>query len=295
MVRRCKRRFSGMTAVLYFVARVCPIAYILTNVIVEADLVGGDHCRAITEFAAVVNIVTVPAISLLFLLRVIAIYLHHRIVIAFFGICWLGLLVSCVIDSATMFSNFLHLPETKNCSLTGRSTDAWAYTASAIFDTLIFLAISWRLASTSVIGSSWRDRLRSFVRGEGLLGLSKVLLRGGQSYYIMTIGLNVATAMSTFIPGVPIEWWGLLTMPNMAMQSVMACRIFRELKLEAIVDILPEDADIITSMMFASVASHATSPNADLGECLTPMVESRGSGIVGVGTGKILNESSDVC
>jgi len=194
-----------------------------------------------------------------------------------------------------MFSKFLHIEENKPCSLTGRSTDAWAYTASAIFDTLIFLAISWRLASTSMIGSSWSDRLRSFVGGEGLLGLSKVLLRGGQSYYIMTIGLNVATAMTTFIPGVPTEWWGLLTMPNMAMQSVMACRIFRELKLEAIVDILPEDADIITSMMFASVASHATSPNADLGECLTPMVESRGSGIVGVGTGKTLNESSDVC
>jgi len=191
-----------------------------------------------------------------------------------------------------MFSKFLHIEENKPCSLTGRSTDAWAYTASAIFDTLIFLAISWRLASSSMIGDSWRDRLRSFVRGEGLLGVSKVLLRGGQSYYILTIGLNVTAVMTTLIPGVPDKWWGLLTMPNIAMQSVMACRLFRELRLGAIVDILAEDADIFTSMMFASVTSH---PNADLDECLTPVVESRGSGIVGVGTEKILNESGDVC
>lgn len=142
------------------------------------------NCRTITRFEAIINIIAVPAISLLFLLRVTAIYLHHRIVMTFFGICWLGLLVSFVIDSVTMFSNFLHLSEFEICSVTGRSTDAWAYTASAIFDTLIFLAISWRLASSSMIGDSWRDRLRSFVRGEGLLGVSKVLLRGGQSYYM---------------------------------------------------------------------------------------------------------------
>jgi hypothetical protein len=104
-----------------------------------------------------------------------------------FGVCWLGLLSSFALDSVTIFSDFLRLTlvQTRPCDLAGRTTDAWAYVASAIFDTLVFLAISWRLISTSIIGSaSWRDRLKSFVKGEGLLDLSKLLLRSGQFYYM---------------------------------------------------------------------------------------------------------------
>jgi len=142
------------------------------------------YCQKTIQFAAVVNVVTVPAISLLFLLRVTAIYLHNRIVMTFFGVCWWGLLLAFVLDSTTIFSDFLHLDQYRPCSLVGRTTDAWAYIASGIFDTLIFLAISLRLASTSMIGNSWRDRLSSFVRGKGLLRLSKILLRSGQLYYL---------------------------------------------------------------------------------------------------------------
>jgi len=72
--------------------------------------------------------------------------------------------------------------------------------------------------------------------------------------------------------------------------------------LGAIADISAEDADTNTSisMMFASLTtSDATSRNADLDGCLIPMVESSrvySIELVGVGTGGILNESSDdVC
>ena len=107
-------------------------------------------------FAAGVNVVAVPAISLLFFLRVSAVYLHNKIIMATFGLCWLGLLCCFVLDSFTIFSDFIYLDQARPCDLAGRTTDAWAYVASAIFDTLIFLAISWRLVSTSMIGTGWR-------------------------------------------------------------------------------------------------------------------------------------------
>lgn len=141
------------------------------------------NCRTITRFEAIINIIAVPAISLLFLLRVTAIYLHNKVVIAIFAACWLALLGSFVLDSLTMLSGFMRPSKAKLCNLPGRTTDAWAYIANAVFDTLVYLAISWRLASTSM-SSSWMGRLKSFVKGDGLLGLSKVLLRSGQFYYL---------------------------------------------------------------------------------------------------------------
>lgn len=142
-------------------------------------------CLPITRFQAAVNIIAVPAISLLFLLRVNAIYLHNKIIVAIFIACWLGLFGSFLLDSLTMLAEFLHPAKSKPCNLAGRSTDAWAYVANATFDTLVYLAISWRLVSTSMISHcGWRDRLRSFVKGDGLLGLSRALLRSGQYYYL---------------------------------------------------------------------------------------------------------------
>lgn len=143
-----------------------------------------SDCGPVTRFEAIIDIIAVPAISLLFLFRVTAIYLHSRVAIAIFVTCWLALLGSFVYNSLTLLSGSIHTSKTRPCNLVGRTTDAWAYIANGIFDTLVYLAISWRLASTSMIGNSFWDRLRSFIRGDGLLGLSKVLLKSGQFYYL---------------------------------------------------------------------------------------------------------------
>lgn len=84
----------------------------------------------------------------------------------------------------------------------------------------------------------------------------------------MTIWINISTALTTFVPGVHDEWWGLLTFPSIAIQSVMACRLFRELRLRAIVDPLMDKTDIVTSMVFASAAAHVTCTDIELGEDL---------------------------
>jgi hypothetical protein len=91
------------------------------------------------------------------------------------------------------------------------------------------------------------------------------------------------TAATTFTPRIRNEWWGLLTYPNVAIQSIMACRLFRELKLGVIVDHLAGDIAISTSIMFASAAS--TSPHID---------ESHNSEIIAEDTDEMLDESGDV-
>ena len=91
----------------------------------------------------------------------------------------------------------------------------------------------------------------------------------------MVIGFSLATAATTLIAEIPNDW-GLLAFPSIAIQSVMACRLFRELKLGVIVDPWIDQTGINVSIMFAS-APHA---NMELDEYASYMQEFHSSGIV---------------
>lgn len=94
------------------------------------------------------------------------------------------------------------------------------------------------------------------------------------------------TAATTFAPTIADDWWGLLTYPNVAVQSIMACRIFRELKLGAIEDPLADDMVITTPIQFASATSVPPQTVAD---------EHHSSETISDGTNEILGESGDDC
>jgi hypothetical protein len=55
---------------------------------------------------------------------------------------------------------------------------------TVVYDTLIFLMISYRVVSISMVSDTWSARAKSFVRGDGLHHLSKALLQSGQAYYL---------------------------------------------------------------------------------------------------------------
>ena len=55
---------------------------------------------------------------------------------------------------------------------------------TVVNDTLVFLAISYRMVSSAMVSCTWSARARSFFTGEGLHQLSKALLQSGQVYYL---------------------------------------------------------------------------------------------------------------
>lgn len=55
---------------------------------------------------------------------------------------------------------------------------------TAVFDTLVFLAISYRMVFNNAFGNTWRVRASSFFTGHGLYSMSKALLQSGQIYYL---------------------------------------------------------------------------------------------------------------
>lgn len=117
---------------------------------------------------------TLPTASLLFYIRLSAIYLHDKRAMAFFGLLWSAVMGYFIYDTVQSHQQFasIHLIEP------GKN-HAWIYITNAIFDTLVYLAVSWKLAAFSTTGDSRQQRFLSFTTGQGLLGLTKALLRGG--------------------------------------------------------------------------------------------------------------------
>lgn len=224
----------------------------------------------------VTNIVIMPTASGLFFIRLIAVYSHDKYIVILFGFCWLAVL--------GIFS-YISIEGMARCAGVNRSdaqcfmiqpTDAWVYIATAIYDTLMYLAISWRLASMATV-NRWQDRLKSFVTGAGLGWLSKVLLQGGQVYYLyvlfffllydligiwliysITIGTTICTTTFIYSPSVTAGWRPLFVPINATVASVMACRLFRELKLDLLVNQM--DDRVISKIVDRDIGSIPSLP-----------------------------------
>ncbi len=124
--------------------------------------------------------VSMPFSSLLMYCRVRAVYAYSAPVKTMFGILWL-------IVAGTCISAPLAIQGTSvggRCLPTSvKSFGAMGILATAINDALIFLTITHRLLTFHSSGERWQDRLKGFLRGEGLSKLSKLLLQTGQIYY----------------------------------------------------------------------------------------------------------------
>ena len=121
-----------------------------------------------------------PAACGLFFIRVRTVHRHDKHITIFFGFGWVVTLSFFLFDGTRDIMRYFGLVR---LTLFYPNMDALAYISTATFDTLMYLSISWRLASFATI-DRWQDRLRLFITGNGLGWLSKVLLQSGQMYYL---------------------------------------------------------------------------------------------------------------
>ena len=117
---------------------------------------------------------------------------------------------------------------------------------TAVNDTLVFLAISYRMVSIAIVKNTWRARTKSFFTGDGLYYLSKALLQSGQVYYLsvflfasistliwsnlyssVTIGVAIIGSVLIFCGNISVQLRAMLVTPYFTLASAMACRVFR--------------------------------------------------------------------
>ena len=126
--------------------------------------------------------------SLLFFFRVRAVFNTNPRVIAFFAVLWLSILGECLAFIVFIFEN----PEPTNAKAVCENTGIAPYIAATtitplINDTLIFLAISWRLFRNSYDPYTLRSGIRPLIFGDHLPVFSKVLFRDGQAYFLLAL------------------------------------------------------------------------------------------------------------
>ncbi|KAF7964484.1 hypothetical protein HWV62_7106, partial [Athelia sp. TMB] len=123
----------------------------------------------------------------------------------FFGLCWLALLACFLADGVYAGMGIGHLPSNGVCGLVTLGAGAGSsYITLGVLDTVVYVAISWRLATLSVTGDNWRARVASLATGAGLSRLARSMLQSGQRYYFSSMGITVTLAV--FSHGVSPYW-----------------------------------------------------------------------------------------
>ncbi|KAF7973019.1 hypothetical protein HWV62_16410 [Athelia sp. TMB] len=172
---------------------------------------------------SVALIVALNANNILFFTRVRAVYGKSLRITALFGFCYMT-----VFGTSLSVPFALHAEETK--------VPYWiaaVMLCNAANDTLVFLAISYRITSHSIGNQGWRPTFRRFFRGDGVPRVAKDLLYNGQLCYFATIFVSVA---QIFLALRFRNYTSTLSIPVLALENAMTCRVHRAVILGLIKD-----------------------------------------------------------
>ncbi|KIY47908.1 hypothetical protein FISHEDRAFT_44522, partial [Fistulina hepatica ATCC 64428] len=212
----------------YFTSRVSALLYILINALFQVSAV--PNCNVLQAVIGVFYVFTVSSSSFLFFLRVRAIFNGNSVIIAFFALSWLSTLAGSVLVPIGIRG--AHIASTQYCV---NSRVPWWTCFAVIFplcnDAFIFTAISWRIIVSVSQEQNWKRRLRVFFGRSRLPAISRAVLQTGQQYYVMTLGGNIVCVVLILTPSLPAIYHAMMTIPNIAILSSMACRVYRQIKL----------------------------------------------------------------
>ncbi|KAJ8514211.1 hypothetical protein ONZ45_g8218 [Pleurotus djamor] len=105
-----------------------------------------------------------------------------------------------------------------------------------INDTLIFFGVAYRIMTYSVVEQDFRTLAKTFFGVGKISALSRALLQGGQSYYLIALMGNTVSLILFGLPTVPPVYRVMFTIPVIAITNAMACIVFRQIKFGVIGD-----------------------------------------------------------
>ncbi|KZP26081.1 hypothetical protein FIBSPDRAFT_364529 [Athelia psychrophila] len=169
---------------IYFLSRTSQLVYLLLAVAFTEPPANWVNCTAFFAGIIITSAVAIASTSFLFFLRVRAVYLQSRTITILFGALWVvttSVSISCIALTVRVTERVLYPPY---CTSTAIKHNSIPVTMTFVHDTMVFLAISYRLAADAVAAGDWRSRVLSIVTGKGLFSLSRSLMKSGQLYYL---------------------------------------------------------------------------------------------------------------
>ncbi|KAF9261608.1 hypothetical protein L218DRAFT_1046070, partial [Marasmius fiardii PR-910] len=154
--------------------------------IVSSFVFRGKHCQTLQLTLGIFYVLTTAFTALLFLLHVIAVWIMNKWIIASFTILWVSTVGGAVTVPFGISGGHIG-PACINTQI-----DSYAQSAAIvpkIYDSAVFLAITYRILMNSLLEEAPSTRFQTFFgRGRAFLPtLSRNLLRSGQHYYLVAL------------------------------------------------------------------------------------------------------------
>ncbi|TFK33079.1 hypothetical protein BDQ12DRAFT_572650, partial [Crucibulum laeve] len=218
----------GLCTITYFLSRICTFGFALTAAIFATGPI--KHCATYQTVNNIFYVLAIPMTAFLFFLRVRAVYNRKKNVSVIFFTLWLALLGYLL--SLVTATKGINIGSTDYCTYAPLVTrDSGTGVFLFIHDTLVFLAISWRLFSISHVDNNAGKGLKVVVLGRYLPAFSKAILHDGQVYYLMSIATVLVALALFFSTNLPIPMRVVFSVFTVTITNIMACRVFRNVKL----------------------------------------------------------------
>ncbi|KAF8205831.1 hypothetical protein K438DRAFT_1905172 [Mycena galopus ATCC 62051] len=213
----------GLATYAYFFARLWTFLFIFWSAFFQTYPF--KNCVLAQHLDGVTIAIAVPATSFLFFLRARAIYDRNPFFVGFLALSWVGVAVAAAIVPAGITGGNIGL--TDYCATVATKPFIASVTiAPLINDTIIFLAISWRLYQNAHVNRGFR----TFLTGESLPYFSKAILQDGQLYYLITVACNLLAMIMFYNRKVAVPYQTMFTVPNAMVTNAMASHVFRNTK-----------------------------------------------------------------
>ncbi|KAK7685177.1 hypothetical protein QCA50_011540 [Cerrena zonata] len=225
-IRIYKKRPFRLPDLLYFLSRIAFGGFVLTSFIISSAPL--HSCPQVLVVTACFSGLTTPLNSSLFLLRIWGVFHGSKVIIGFFSLFWLSTFTSFV----SAFNIKTHpIGPTQYCIVEAApQIIAIAFIVAAAYDTLVFLAITMKIVLDSP-AEGWKAKTSLLFTGEKMGYISRALLQTGQIYYFVAVSTNIIILAVVLNHSVPIVFKPAVTAPMVALQNLLACRVFRLLKL----------------------------------------------------------------
>ncbi|KZP13637.1 hypothetical protein FIBSPDRAFT_960426 [Athelia psychrophila] len=235
-VEIASKRGLSWSLAIYFLSRISQLGNAINSAVI--NIIPQKNCELPITLGGPLELLPVVTTTLLFFLRARAVFLQSKYATVVFGILWLPVPVLNVLTVATLHVTFN--PQTGFCAFADNKFPTPLNAAVLVFDTSVFLAISYRLAGNAATEGSWRSRLLSFFKGRGLYSLSRTLLHSGQLYYLASILLFFANLPIMLVPRVPESFRYIMVTEYISIVNIMACRVFRGAVLGHMINSTPD-------------------------------------------------------
>ncbi|KAF7977328.1 hypothetical protein HWV62_4105 [Athelia sp. TMB] len=210
-----------------------------------------SNCEALIHVHSSLIVLALATTNVLFLVRVRAVYGKSARITAFFALSYLSVLGS--MSAVPFVLHAAHIPTTGYCTML--PPPSWITTPmilNAINDTLVFLAISYRVTAQSLGGGCG---LRRFFAGAGAPRVAQALLHSGQLCYFATFAMNLALLV---LAGTRPPLTTLLLIPVVALENAMSARVHRAVVLGLIADSARPATVVLTTFVRGDDAATGT-------------------------------------